>query len=273
MRPAQASAQSTELFFSEYVEGSSFNKALEIYNGTGGDVDLAARGYNIQMFFNGRSTAALTIDLTGTIANTDVFVITQTAASQALRDLADQIHLSSSWFNGDDAIVLRKGSTIVDVIGQIGVDPGSEWGSGVTSTQDNTIRRKSPVLAGDQNGSDAFDPALEWAGFAQDTFSGLGSHNVVPPFQTKHIWEIQGGGLLSPYAGALIRTEGVVTAAFPGGGGCFIQAAQGGDGVAETSDGLFVFTGGAPITVAAGDKVQVAGEISGQDGTRPAIPP
>jgi predicted extracellular nuclease len=260
--PVDASAQSTELFFSEYVEGSSFNKALEIYNGTGADVDLAAGGYNIQMFFNGSSTAAVTIDLTGTIANGDAFVITQTAASQALRDLADQIHSSSSWFNGDDAIALRKGSTIVDVIGQIGVDPGSEWGSGVTSTQDNTIRRKSSVLAGDPDGSDAFDPALEWAGFAQDTFSGLGSHNAVPPFQTKHIWEIQGGGLLSPYAGALIRTEGVVTAAFPAGGGFFIQAPEGGDGVADTSDGLFVFTGGAPITVAAGDKVQVTGEIT-----------
>ncbi len=36
---------------------------------------------------------------------------------------------ASGWFNGDDAVVLRKGTTVIDVIGQIGFDPGSEWGS------------------------------------------------------------------------------------------------------------------------------------------------
>ena len=32
---ATQAAVPTELFFSEYIEGSSYNKALEIYNGTG----------------------------------------------------------------------------------------------------------------------------------------------------------------------------------------------------------------------------------------------
>ena len=32
---AALAAAPTELFFSEYIEGSSNNKALEIYNGTG----------------------------------------------------------------------------------------------------------------------------------------------------------------------------------------------------------------------------------------------
>ena len=59
MTPVTASAAApTELFFSEYVEGSSNNKALEIYNGTGAAVDLAAGGYNVQMFFNGSATSA-----------------------------------------------------------------------------------------------------------------------------------------------------------------------------------------------------------------------
>ena len=40
-RAVQA-AEPVELFFSEYIEGSSNNKALEIYNGTGAAVDLAA---------------------------------------------------------------------------------------------------------------------------------------------------------------------------------------------------------------------------------------
>ena len=35
-------AATSELFISEYIEGSSYNKAIEIYNGTGADVDLSA---------------------------------------------------------------------------------------------------------------------------------------------------------------------------------------------------------------------------------------
>ena len=76
--------------------------------------------------------------------------------------------------------MLRKGSTVIDVIGQVGVDPGTEWGTGLTSTMDNTLRRKASIQAGDTNGADAFDPATEWDGFAVDTFDGLGSHNVTP---------------------------------------------------------------------------------------------
>lgn len=67
---------------------------------------------------------------------------------------------------------------VVDVIGQVGVDPGSEWGSGDTSTKDNTIRRMPAICQGDTDGTDAFDPSLEWEGFAKDTFDGLGVHTA-----------------------------------------------------------------------------------------------
>ena len=60
------------------------------------------------------------------------------------------------WYNGDDAVQLRKGTAVVDAIGQIGFDPGSEWGTGLTSTADNTLRRKAAVCAGDTNGGDVF---------------------------------------------------------------------------------------------------------------------
>jgi len=172
-----ALAAPSDLFFSEYVEGTSNNKALEIYNGTGATIDLAAGGYNVQMYFNGSATAGLTVDLTGTVATGDVFVVAQASASAAILAQADQTN-GSGWFNGDDAVVLRKGTTILDVIGQIGTDPGTEWGTGLTSTADNTLRRKASVVVGDTNGADAFDPALEWDGFATDTFDGLGTHTV-----------------------------------------------------------------------------------------------
>jgi uncharacterized protein len=172
-----AGAATSELFFSEYIEGSSNNKALEIYNGTGASVDLAAGGYNVQMFFNGSASAGLTINLIGTVADGDVFVLAQSSASATILAQADQTN-GAGWFNGDDAVVLRKGTTVIDTIGQIGIDPGSEWGSGLTSTADNTLRRKADMCAGDPDGSNAFDPALEWDGYATDTFDGLGVHTA-----------------------------------------------------------------------------------------------
>jgi predicted extracellular nuclease len=173
-----ANAQPTELFFSEYIEGSSNNKALEIYNGTGAPVDLDANDYFVQMCFNGNPACALTITLTGTVAPGDVFVLAQSAASPVILAQADQTN-GAGWFNGDDAVLLFKGSRIIDSIGQRGFDPGAEWGSGLTSTADNTLRRKPTVEAGDSDALDPFDPAVEWTGFATDTFDGLGSHTII----------------------------------------------------------------------------------------------
>ena len=107
-----------------------------------------------------------------------MYVLAQATASPTILAQADQTN-GAGWFNGNDAVVLRKGGPsgpIVDVIGQIGFDPGAQWGSGLESTQDNTLRRKGSIEAGDTNGSDAFDPSVEWNGFAQDTFGDLGSH-------------------------------------------------------------------------------------------------
>jgi predicted extracellular nuclease len=177
--PLSARAAPTELFFSEYIEGSSNNKALEIYNGTGAAVDLAAGGYNIQQFSNGAATAGLTINLTGVVADGDVFVVAHSSSVAAILAQADMTS-GAGLFNGDDALVLRKGTQVLDVIGQVGFDPGTEWGTGLVSTADNTLTRKDGIEAGDTNGSDVFDPALEWDGFATNTFDYLGAHPGTP---------------------------------------------------------------------------------------------
>lgn len=72
-RLGSARAAPTELSFSEYIEGTSNNKALEIFNGTGAPIDLAANGYDVQMCFNGNPVCSLTIPLVGTVASGDVF--------------------------------------------------------------------------------------------------------------------------------------------------------------------------------------------------------
>ncbi|MGK7920159.1 MAG: lamin tail domain-containing protein, partial [Trichodesmium sp.] len=167
----------TNLFISEYIEGSSFNKAIEIANFTGSAVNL--NGYNLEIYFNGNTSPGTTVSLNGyTIANSDVFVIADDGADAAILAEAD-LTPTNSFFNGDDAVVLRNSNgEIIDVIGQIGFDPGSEWSGGSIGTQNETLRRLSSITDGDNNGNDSFDPSLEWEGFAQDTFDGLGSHSI-----------------------------------------------------------------------------------------------
>lgn len=177
--PQSASAAPTELFISEYIEGSSYNKAIEIYNGTGSAIDLAAGDYTLKQFTNGSSTGTLIFDLSGTVDTGDVFVAAHSSANAAILAQANQT-TGASLFNGNDVVALYKGTDLVDVIGQIGFDPGpgTEWGTGLTSTADNTLVRKSPICQGDANGSNAFDPSTEWDGYATDTTSYLGSHSI-----------------------------------------------------------------------------------------------
>jgi predicted extracellular nuclease len=168
-------ADAADLFISEYVEGSGNNKALEIYNATGAAIDLGANAYNVQMFFNGSTSPGLTINLIGVVASGDVFVLAHSGASSVILSRTDQTN-GSGWFNGNDAVVLRRGATILDAIGEVGADPGDEWGTGLLSTADNTLRRRTSLCGGDTDAADGFDPAAQWDGFATDAFDGLGVH-------------------------------------------------------------------------------------------------
>lgn len=75
---------------------------------------------------------------------------------------------------------------------------------------------------------------------------------------TLSIGAIQGRGHASAYAGQAVRTGGIVTAVDSN--GYWIQ--DGGDGDAATSDGIFVFTGGAPTGVQVGDALDLTGTVS-----------
>lgn len=172
-------AAATDLFISEYVEGSNGtfnNQAIEIYNGTGATVNLT--GYSLERYANavaGSPTA--TFNLTGTLASGDVYVVARSSAVPEILAVADAVNDAITSFDGNDVLVLRKSSAgNIDVIGQIGFNPGIEWGTGLTSTQDNTLVRKPAICQGDNNSSDAFDPAVEWIGFLSDTIADLGSH-------------------------------------------------------------------------------------------------
>jgi predicted extracellular nuclease len=180
LMPVQfASAAPSELFFSEYIEGSGNNKAVEIYNGTGSSANLSE--YVLELYSNGSPTVSQSIILStvaASLASDDVLVLAHGSANAAILASADGTSNAVINFNGDDAVVLRHNSTVIDAIGQVGTDPGTQWANSGVSTLNQTLRRKDIICSGDSNGSDAFDPSMEWDGFAQDTFGGLGSHTT-----------------------------------------------------------------------------------------------
>lgn len=175
-----ASIIAADLFFSEYVEGSSNNKYIEIYNGTGAIVNLG--DYRLRTYSNGNSVPNFDNLLSGTLAAGQTVVYSNTAA--AIYSGATT-NLSSVVFNGNDAVVLYKISTNsnVDIFGRIGNDPGTAWTQGTATTVDRTLRRKTNIYTGvtvnpTETGSDAFLTLGDWDVFAQDNVSGLGSHTI-----------------------------------------------------------------------------------------------
>ncbi|MCT6698493.1 ExeM/NucH family extracellular endonuclease [Rheinheimera sp. 4Y26] len=276
-----APALQAEPFFSEYVEGTSNNKALEIYNPADTPLDLS--GYSIKVFSNGAVTAGKTINLSGQVGAKSVLVLVDTSAEQALKDkqTSASLTLGSGNFNGDDAVALYKGTTLLDVIGQIGVDPGTTWGSAV-KTLDTTLVRKSSIGKGDNVADDAFDPALEWDGFAANTYSNLGSHaggsgggtepEPEEPVPTPSLGNcgdaatkislIQGATAVSPEVGKTHVVEAVVTQVLPTANGFFVQEeAADQDADANTSEAIFIYNSGVTDYPQPGQKVRVQGVV------------
>jgi len=99
---------SANLIISEYVEGGSNNKAVELYNSSSSE--LALDGYSLSLYTNGKTTVQTTLELTGTLAANKTLVIVNSSANDELKDKADLEH-SVTNFNGDDALVLAQGNT------------------------------------------------------------------------------------------------------------------------------------------------------------------
>ncbi|WP_274451922.1 ExeM/NucH family extracellular endonuclease [Aeromonas bestiarum] len=273
----QAQAQ---LLISEYLEGSSNNKAVELSNLGATPVDLSQ--YRLALYANGKpltDTPTNSLTLQGTLAPGASLVLANPSANAEILAKATQTS-GNLVFNGDDALVLYRGSEIVDSFGQVGVDPGTAWVSGSVSTLDMTLRRKATVTTGRTDATGPFDPALEYVAAAKDDASGLGCSGdgpcdgtlppafVCPVDQLVPVPAIQGPGSSSPLVPAgkfeseqAYATRGIVTQVVNGlYKGFFIQDPQG-DGDPASSDGLFIYSTQANGAIVPGAEVCVSGKV------------
>jgi len=188
----------SDIFISEYVEGSQNNKAIELYNPTPNPIVLDGV-YTMGRERNGNGTPML-MAITGTIPPNGVRVFaldkrdpngtgTEVPLSDELiaasNDFLNPVYVESNspmYFNGDDAFFLVKnGNQILDLIGKSGEDPGGGWwalGDPNTRwwTENNTLVRKPTVLRGVSANPEVFDPSLEWDSLPSNTFTELGEH-------------------------------------------------------------------------------------------------
>lgn len=165
---AIAATNASDLIISEYIEGSSSNKALELYNGTGAVINLS--DYSLELYANGATASTAKLNLSGTLENGKTYVLYNSAANADIKSKGNLANSTVVNFNGDDPVVLKKSGTVIDSIGQIGSKV--VWGSDVT------LVRKSNIQSGDSITSDAFDPAAEWTTLPKDDSSNLGTHTM-----------------------------------------------------------------------------------------------
>ncbi len=159
---------STELMFSEYIEGSSNNKALEIANKTSGAINLSA--YSIKKQTNGSGAWSTGLPLSGTLSSGSKFTIVNSLMSSTCYTTS-AANLSTSAtemaFNGNDAVGLFKNGILIDIIGTFN-------GGTANFSIDETIRRKVTVTAP----STTFNKTTQWDSFGLDTCNNLGSRVV-----------------------------------------------------------------------------------------------
>ena len=154
----------TEVMFSEYIEGSSYNKGLEVANFTGSAVDLS--NYSIRKQTNGAGDWGTILSLSGSLAHTDVYVIVHSSASTDMKAVADlETGVDALSFNGNDAIGLFKNGTLIDIIGI--------FNSSTDYAKDVTIVRNSDVYSPSTTYTTS-----EWTSYPTNTYAYLGSHTV-----------------------------------------------------------------------------------------------
>lgn len=168
----------TALIISEYSEGASFNKFLEITNISDKDIDLSA--YLLRIYTNGDESNTRPVQLSGTLAAGASKVYKNSGADATLPDgvEAEAIDDNVINFNGNDPIAIICNDEIADLLGEIG--SSADFG------KDVTLRRLSTVTA-----PTATYNTEEWETLGMDDLTGFGSHGEVEPI-TNYLYNGEG---------------------------------------------------------------------------------
>ncbi|MDA3942984.1 MAG: DUF5689 domain-containing protein [Bacteroidetes bacterium] len=176
---------------SQYVETNSGTtpKGIEIWNNTGATLDFATNNLVIEKGSNGGAPSQDYLLDAGTLADGEVIVI-GTTDMQAVTEGNGATYFEKAFtFNGDDALVVKYGGTITDVLGTPGSDPGSSWSGNGVSTANQNIQLLNGITSGDTDGwtdpSERFetvstDPVNDITGFGIAPIAG----GNIPPFIT-----------------------------------------------------------------------------------------
>ncbi|MEM7375156.1 MAG: endonuclease [Bacteroidota bacterium] len=179
------SGLASELFISEYIEGSSYNKALEVANFTGASVDMAA--YSLKKQTNGSEDWGSELVLHGELTYGDVFVLTHVNADPVMQAQADVIGGGIVTFNGNDAIGLFRNGVLIDLIGSFGSD--ANYAKNVTMVRKPSVNKPSALFL--QN---------EWELFSTDFFADLGYHRFdVPTTDLEEMSGMDGIEVFAPW--------------------------------------------------------------------------
>lgn len=168
------------LLISKCIEGTGNNKAVEIFNGTDAPADLSQ--CSLVQYDNGATSPTTVIPLSGTLAPGACFVVARPVHntnyppdSALLAAAASGMTSKLLTFNGDDVLVLRKGSTVLDRVGQVSAAATNAFWAFVC--KNHTLARKSTVHVGLTNAVTAPFSFDEWEIRPCDDFSDLGSHS------------------------------------------------------------------------------------------------
>ncbi|RKQ33240.1 5'-nucleotidase C-terminal domain-containing protein [Oceanobacillus halophilus] len=252
-----------DLFISEYMEGSSYNKAIEIYNGTGTTVNLS--DYELALFSNGSTEASQSLSLTGELEHGDVYVLAHPNADELILAETDETNGSVINFNGNDALVLKKNEIVLDAVGEVGTDSNF--------AKDVTLVKQSSVTAPTEEYNE-----LQWDNYSKDTFAYLGRHTMdgVEPTDPPDNPDDPGAGEYTIADarelsdGTEVSVEGIVTAdnAAISNGSQFTTYIQ--DDTAGIN--LFAYEQGNLPNLVKGDRVIVTGELDSYNGLKEIIP-
>jgi len=164
---AGATGMAPLLMISEYGEGSSGNKYIELYNGTSNALDLG--NYVLKQQMNGAGAFANDLSLSGVLTAGCTYVIVCNQAGDRLRAKGDLVTGSLCLqFTGNDALgVFTAGTTLLDVVGEQG--SAANWGRDLTLSRRPEVHQPAPVYA-----------AEEWDALPSDAWDDVGQHMLIP---------------------------------------------------------------------------------------------